>query len=467
MSDQQQKPAAEAKHAGPPPLPDNWFQMSGDEKYNHLSTSWASTEGKPFASPEIEAAYRRRAQRWLDVVALKKPDRVPSYFLNGEFATNYAGCKPSVRFYDQEKTAEAVYQFHQDFNLDQAAVGMPVSGRGLDTLGYIPVRWPGSRLNSFPEDMQFQYVEKEYMKAEDYDELIADPEGYTLYKYVPAICDGLKSLAMGLNPMKLGELGGVLPMLMGLSFGPVRQALDTLLKAADQTAEDMRTFFPVVFKIQSLLGMPNSYGGASKAPFDILGDTMRGTQGIMLDMYRRPEKVEAACQALIPSAIKMAVGPAMFSRIPFVTLYLHKGADGFMSNEQFARFYWPSLKAAMMGMINAGLIPFLFVQGSYDQRLDIIAESGLPAGRSVWLFDRTDMKAVKEKLGDMICFGGNVPSSLFSVGTPEKMAAYCKDLIETVAGDGGFFLAPGAAIDQAKPENVKAFLESTRKYGKY
>ena len=166
--------------------------MSGIEKYAHLSTAWASTEGKSFKSPEIETAYRRRAQRWLDVVALKKPDQVPAYFLNGEYALNYGGCKPADRFYDQKKAAEATYKFHQDFDCSYAAIGMPASGRALDLLGFQPARWPGSRLTSFSENMQFQYLEKEYMSAEDYDELIADPEGYVMYKYVPRVCDGLK-----------------------------------------------------------------------------------------------------------------------------------------------------------------------------------------------------------------------------------------------------------------------------------
>jgi uroporphyrinogen-III decarboxylase len=113
-------------------------------------------------------------------------------------------------------------------------------------------------------------------------------------------------------------------------------------------------------------------------------------------------------------------------------------------------------------MINAGVIPLLFVQGSYNQRLDTIASSGLPAGKTIWLFDKTDMKMAKEKLGGFACIGGNVPSSLFSTGTPEMMEDYCKKLMESVGEDGGFFLSPGAAISQAKPENVRAYFDSVK-----
>ena len=33
------------------------------------------------------------------------------------------------------------------------------------------------------------------------------------------------------------------------------------------------------------------------------------------------------------------------------------GADGFMPNEQFERFYWPMLKALILALIGAGLTP--------------------------------------------------------------------------------------------------------------
>ena len=89
MSDQHPKPSADGKSIGPPPLPANWSGMNGDEKYEYLSTAWASTEGKSFASAEIGEAYRRRAQRWLDVVTLRKPDRVPDYFCAGVKRATY------------------------------------------------------------------------------------------------------------------------------------------------------------------------------------------------------------------------------------------------------------------------------------------------------------------------------------------------------------------------------------------
>ncbi len=150
---------------------------------------------------------------------------------------------------------------------------------------------------------------------------------------------------------------------------------------------------------------------------------------------------------------------------PFVGIPLHKGADAFMSAEQFEEFYWPSFKAQLEGIIEAGMIPVPFVEGSYNNgRLAIIAESGLPAGKTVWMFDKTDMKMAKETLGGFACIGGNVPSSLFATGTAQQMEAYCRFLIDEVAPGGGFFITPGATVDNARAENVHAFLRTAEKY---
>jgi len=48
------------------------------------------------------------------------------------------------------------------------------------------------------------------------------------------------------------------------------------------------------------MGFPTAIGGAAKAPFDILADTMRGTRATMVDMYRQPDMVLKAWRGLLP-----------------------------------------------------------------------------------------------------------------------------------------------------------------------
>jgi uroporphyrinogen-III decarboxylase len=172
-------------------------------------------------------------------------------------------------------------------------------------------------------------------------------------------------------------------------------------------------------------------------------------------------------ERIVPVAVQMGVQTASGQDNPFVFIPLHKGADGFMSTADFKKFYWPTLKATLIGLINEGMVPYLFVEGGYNHRLDVIADPEIPAASSYWTFDKTDMQAVKRKLGGWAAFGGNVPNSMLHAGTPEQVAAYVKHLIDTVAVDGGYALAAGAVVDEAKPENLQAMFDTCKVHGVY
>ena len=187
----------------------------------------------------------------------------------------------------------------------------------------------------------------------------------------------------------------------------------------------------------------------------------------MLDMYRRPDKIKEAMNTLLPLNIEMGLNSATNNNNPFVFIPLHKGADSFMSRDQYAEFYWPTLKKLILGIIEGGCVPCLFVEGAYNNRLDFLKDSDLPNGKIYWFFDKTDMVKVKEHLSNKAAFGGNVPGSMLKTSTPDKVEEYVKNLIEDVAGDGGYMLTTGAVIDDAEEENMRAMIKAANKYGKY
>jgi uroporphyrinogen-III decarboxylase len=156
---------------------------------------------------------------------------------------------------------------------------------------------------------------------------------------------------------------------------------------------------------------------------------------------------------------------ATFAGNPVVFIPLHKGADGFMSDEQFRTFYWPSLKALILGLANEGCVPFLFCEGGYNTRLQYLTE--LPKGSCFWIFDRTDMTKAKELLGRTLCIGGNVPAGMILTGTAEEVKGYCKNLIDVAGKGGGYIMAFGTAMDEGKPETIHAMIDFTKEYGVY
>ena len=442
----------------------DFANLTPEEKYQQRMAAWKSVEGMEFDSDEITQSYQQRVQRLRDVIELKQPDRLPSIMMVGGYYANFAGITQGDTYYNAQKTARAVIQFMEEFQPDYGAGAFPSAGRAYDHLGYNIYKWPGGAL---PETTSFQYVEGEYMTVEEYDGLINDPTGYMLRTYLPRVFDNLKGLALAPNFFKAIELTEVPGMLMPLTIPQVRESFETLFRAADSLKEELKVTGATAREITRRWGAPAWMGAIAFAPFDIIGDSMRGTRGILTDLRRRPDKVLAACEAVVPASIQMATAMRSRGGAPIVFMPLHKGADGFMSQEQFEIFYWPFLKKQLDGIIAEGIVPLLFVEGGYNERLDFLADADLPEGRSIWLFDRTDMRAAKEKIGGRVCIAGNVPSSLFATGAPEKMDEYCRQLIETAGKGGGFILTSGCPIDQAVSENAHAFFEAARKYGIY
>jgi uroporphyrinogen-III decarboxylase len=104
----------------------------------------------------------------------------------------------------------------------------------------------------------------------------------------------------------------------------------------------------------------------------------------------------------------------------------------------------------------------MFAEGGYNSRLEAIADDEIPAGSVIWLFDQTDMAAAKRILRGRACIAGNVPSSLLAIGTAGEVEKYVTDLLDECASDGGFVLMTGAVVDDAKPETLKALIDSGR-----
>ena len=143
---------------------------------------------------------------------------------------------------------------------------------------------------------------------------------------------------------------------------------------------------------------------------------------------------------------------------------LHRGAAGFLSDEQFAKYYWPGLKAVIFALLEAGVTPCPFFEGDYTPRLKYLAE--LPPGVVAAHFDRTDRKKFKETCGHNLCFWGDVPGSLMVTGTPGEVKDYVKGLIDDFGDTGGLIIDGANSItEEARPENVMALREAVDEYG--
>ncbi|MCL5734124.1 MAG: hypothetical protein M1274_00800, partial [Actinobacteria bacterium] len=302
------------------------------------------------------------------------------------------------------------------------------------------------------------------MLPEEYDELIYDPADFVLRKYWPRIF-GKMGLLGHLPPLcGLIDYFGIPFALAPFATPDGLELLDTVREAAAATLSGMIEIDAHVGRLAAA-GFPQAFMSGTQPPFDYIGDFLRGRRGVMLDMYRCPDKLIAAAEKILPMAIEKGVMGAKISGNPRVFIALHGCVEGFMSLDQFKTFYWPTFRALLWGLTEAGLNPVVLCEGNNTTRLHLMKD--VQPGTCCYIFQYVDWKIAKQELAGRVCMAGNVPLPMLALGTPDEVRDCCRTLIDAVAGDGGYVMSAGGAMDDSRPENVKAMFDFTREYGVY
>ena len=406
--------------------------------------------------------YTEREKRITDAIALRQPDRVPITSNLDFFPARCRGITIRQAMYDPDAMTRAWGEIYEELSPDACDNPFPqrLLGGMLEALDFRQLRWAGHGLG---DDVPYQYVEKEYMREDEYDALLYDPTDYIVRTYWPRMCGALEPLKN--LPAFHGVVSYSRVSLFAALLSPeLEDAWAAIRKSAEEAARLSAAGRAFVNRMADR-GFPCLTGATAYAPFDLLGDFFRGTRGLTLDLFRRPDKIRAACDKFLPMMIRQGVEGAKRSGIPRVFIPLHRGSDGFLSPEHFAQFYWPGLRELMLALIAEGLTPMVFVEGDYSSRLGFLAE--MPAGKVCYHFERTPAALAKEALRDKACVRGGVPIALLVTGTPDSVRARCRQLIDTVGAGGGFILDSTVGLTDARPENVKAMYETTKEYGVY
>lgn len=388
---------------------------------------------------KVAMLYEERLNRYMTALDCGKPDKVPVSFSIGDWIVKYTDSSFQEIFYDWDKCIKAVSDLLPVFDVDIFGGGPTLWWPPMfDALGSKLYKFPGMGLD---ENSTFQYVEEEYMKAEDYDAFIANPTEWLATTYLPRISTEFS------DP---GSLRGI----------------SALIRASIAYAEYNNYMGASWGKWTVEHGVVGQFTGMTKAPFDTLGDALRSMKGILLDLRRRPEKVAAACEAIVPHNINYALsGAGADTRFPCFAP-LHRGSYPFLNPTQWDNYYWPTLKAVIEGLWAKGKRTYFYAEGDWTPYLEKIAE--LPDKSILFAIDLTDAKKAKEILGGRFCLIGGVPTTLLTYGTPEKVKEQVKRSIDELAGDGGFILgAGGMVMGDAKKENIMAMIEAAREYGSY
>lgn len=415
------------------------------------------------AAAPTTAAYDARWQRILDSIALKQPDRMPVAFYSTFWLARYGGISHRELMYDYAKTREIAERAVLEFDPDVVStlVLTVAAGRSLEALGFKQLQWPGHGVG---DNQPFQYLDREYMKAEEYADFIFDPTGYYLHTYLPRVAEAFEGFEElpnfpGLHYFRL--LGGIRPF----ARPRVREALAKVIRAAEEAERFAQHHVAFTERIAAL-GYPCTNGTAGIAPYDFIADYFRGATGMMKDLYRRKDEVLALLDKAAVFLEKQIVAAARAAGHPIVFIPVHWAPDAFMSPKQFETFWWPSFRKLLLGLIDAGLVPMPLWEADCTKRLETIRD--VPPGKCIYWFERTDMVKAFEVLGDVVALRGNLSPSLMTTGSPAEVDAAVRHLAENIFHRGGKLILDCAfgLPDETPLANVRAMFDAAREYGR-
>jgi len=405
-----------------------------------------ATADNALDATDMEKRYAERLNRYVTAMRNEKPDMIPIRPLVAEFTGTYAGYDCQELAHDYTKAFDAACKCAADFDWDAVVANMVYVWTGL-TQG-IDLRYYGVPGIDVPANMGFQYLEPPehdaFMQPTEYDQLIEDPTGFLYHVWLPRVAK------------PVGRLGEPITEEHNLSF----------IKGGMAMMQYFMSFPGQVDRLRHQCGTVSALAGIFKAPLDILADKLRGYLGLVDDLMTQPDKVLAACEALMPYLYHVATTTADPDKNVPVGYWMHRGCVPFVTPDQFNNIYWPTVKPIIEQLWADGHQTLFYAEGNWDHHLESFAE--LPDQSIIYHVDQGDIFKAHEVLGDRFCLSGGIPNFLLAFRPPEEIRQYCKKVIDGVAREGGYILDASAIVqNDAKVENMKAMTDFVRDYGVY
>lgn len=352
-------------------------------------------------------------------IALEYVDRPPVTVLLGGYAATCSNT-PVVDFYSSTDVAEAAFDKTWEA-LGGMDIVFPV---GMAQNNYIEMAYayptylklPGRDL---PETSMPQVIESEFMSVDEYKK----------------ICDqGFPGVFMEITKRTRKEIDPA-----EVEAAPAR-ALERRVRWTKKWNEN---------------GFPSFRGGAINPPFEFFGFA-RGLPNFMKDLFRYPEMVQEAIEVALPFVIESGKRAAKATGVPRIWVITQRGC--MVSRRHFERFVFPSLQKIVDEFWKEGIVTCFHSDGDWTPYLDYFRD--FPKGSCLKMLDgMTDIQKAISALKGRMCIMGDVHPSLLSIGKPEEVYRYCRDLIEQYGHEGGLILASGCEVPaNAKFENVKAII---------
>ncbi|MBP9900910.1 MAG: hypothetical protein KBH45_05580 [Verrucomicrobia bacterium] len=390
--------------------------------------------------------YQARLRRYLTALRNEQPDQIPIRPFVAEFTAKYAGMTCQQVAHDYNLAFEAAVKCAREFDWDAIVPNMVYVWTGLAQAAGL--RYYGIPGIGIPHTTGFNFIEppedQAFMREDEYDALIDDPTGFLYNVWLPRISTEVA---------RIGE-----PATYRNNLALVKSSMAMMVYFS--------AFGPQIQRLQNECGTVSAIAGIFKAPFDIIGDKLRGYIGLTMDMATQPDKVLKACEALMPHLTHVGLTTADPAKQVPIGFWMHRGCVPFITPKQFQSHYWPTLRPCIEEFWKHGNQTLFYAEGKWDHHLDDFAT--LPERSIVFHVDQGDIFLAHQKLHHKFALSGGIPNVLLSYGKPDEVRAHCRKVIDGVAKDGGYIMDASAIMqDDTSIENLRALTDFTREYGVY
>ena len=375
---------------------------------------------------------KERTDMYLDLYNGNVPSRVPvNNPLTLDAMFQYADASIAELYWDMSKSEAIFEKVCTDFYGDNIPGGTRRYPSFYQLLGY--------KAFVMASTGHLQRPEVHGMEEDEYDALIANPLDFMVETVLPRLCTELDTT----------------PELRSLAMA----------KAFKAWTDEFMTVGMIMGKIQDKFGFPKIARGQSLAPFDCVADFLRGFAGATKDLYRIPEKVKAACEAVTPLLIKRGQFP--FPADWGITMIpLHMAP--YLRTKDAELYFFPTLIKVVKTLKEMGISVDLSLQVKYDRFIDYLQD--LPENTLLIPEQSDDYQNFKNKLGKKYIITGLYPVALLMTGTKEQCIDKAKEMLDIFAPGGGYIFGFDKAVLDLTGNteaNLKAVLEYVYANGSY
>ena len=364
-------------------------------------------------------------ERIIAAITHEKSDRISCAPLIESYASRFAGISNHDFFFDKDKAFSAFDSLKKQFPIwdIRRSVYFIHYGPIQDKIGLLKCKKPGIEL---PADYEYQIEEYEAMSREDYQIILN--KGYG--EYVATFYEKA----------------------YGISKEEIKQAeKDLLVLHCEEIKNAQRN--NQAFLYGAHLYFPVSYFS-----------NLRSFPEFIRDMYKYPDLVCEAISIATDAVIQEGIEIINKTGIRRAFIGINRISSQFFSYAAFEKFVWPFIERFVYKLIEHDITPILHLDNDWTKNLHYF--ESLPKNKIIMELDgSTDIFRAKEVLANRICLLGDVPASLFVLGTPHDVEQYCTSLLSKIGNDGGFILGSGCTLPhKARHENVTAFFHAITQF---